>query len=232
MGSWNHWTRNLDALAGRFRVHAVDLPGFGDSYPVPKSMGQIEYVDHVLQGIGPIVGTQPFRLAAFSFGAVVAAKTAARLGEQVSRLSLIGAGGFGHVETLAMRPIPDESAGDAVRREALRFNLCALMLADPASVTEESLTYYADNFRTTRYDGRHFSMSRSVIEALDQIRCPLQFIFGVLSGYARRQCSHGVPHCRAHTASERMRAVTGQASRSSTHARSICSTSIRTANGA
>ena len=51
MGSWNHWTRNLAALGTRFTVHAVDLPGYGGSGTVPKSVGKDEYIGLVVEGI-------------------------------------------------------------------------------------------------------------------------------------------------------------------------------------
>ena len=186
MGSWNHWTRNFSALAARFTVHAVDLPGYGGSPTVVKSIAQDDYIDLVLQGIRPIVADEPFRLAGFSFGGVVAAITAARLGEQVAKLSLLGVGGFGPIKApTATRPIPDEAAGEPAHREVLRHNLGVLMLADPASITEESIDFYADNYRSTRYDGRGFSMSTQVIASLDKIRCPVQFIYGDQDALAR-----------------------------------------------
>ena len=36
MGSWRHWTRNVEPLATRFTVHALDHPSYGDSAPVPR----------------------------------------------------------------------------------------------------------------------------------------------------------------------------------------------------
>ena len=178
MGSWNHWTRNFDALGTRFCVHAVDLPGFGGSYTVAKSIPKAEYIDRVVEGIRPIVREQHFRLAGFSFGGVVAAMVAARLGDQVRKLSLMCVGGFGRVERLQMQPIPDEAAATSVRRQAFRHNLGVLMFANPANITEESIDSYADNYRATRFDGRDFSRSTNVVAALERIRCPVQFIYG------------------------------------------------------
>ncbi len=185
MGSWNHWARNFDALGTRFTVHAVDLPGYGGSPTVAKSVDKDAYIDLVLEGIRGIVAERPFRLAGFSFGGVVAAIAAARMGEQVLKLSLMGVGGFGPLKKLGMRPIPKESEGAHARREVFRYNLGVLMLANPASVTEESIDFYADNFRDTRYDGRGFSVSTKVIESLGRIRCPVQFIYGDQDSLAR-----------------------------------------------
>ena len=50
MGSWKHWIRNLDALAARFTVHALDHPSYGDSAPVPREKSDLpafQSADHV-----------------------------------------------------------------------------------------------------------------------------------------------------------------------------------------
>lgn len=178
MGSWNHWVRNLDALAPHFTVHALDLPGYGESYTVPKSTPQAEYVDHVVAGMRTLLGEQPFRLAGFSFGAIVAAMTAARMGAQVTRLSLLGAGGFGTSVKLPMRPIPPESEGEAARRDVFRHNLHVLMIADPAKISEETIDLHAENFRRSRFDGRGFAAIDNVPMALERITCPVQIVYG------------------------------------------------------
>jgi 2-hydroxy-6-oxonona-2,4-dienedioate hydrolase len=67
MGSWKHWIRDLDALAGRFRVHAVDLPGYGAAAMVDKSLPRQAYVDLVVRELQSIVGSESFCLARFSF---------------------------------------------------------------------------------------------------------------------------------------------------------------------
>ena len=178
MGSWKHWVRNLDALAARFTLHAVDLPGYGASPSVPKSIAQSDSIDRVVAGLRPIVGERTFGLAGFSFGGVIAAMTAVRFGAQVRKLSLMGVGGFGPTRKLGMRPIPAPEAGDAARREAFRYNLGKLMLASTASITDEAIDIYEDNYATTRYDGRHFSLSANVVSSLPHIGCPVQFIYG------------------------------------------------------
>ncbi len=178
MGSWNHWVRNLDALAAQHTVYAVDLPGYGESYAVSKAIPQDDYIDLVVAGITGIIGSSRFALGAFSFGGVVAAMTAARMGTQVTRLSLMGVGGFGKTPKLAMRAIPPVTEGESARREVFRFNLLQLMLADPASVSEETIDLQAYNFDHCRYDGRHFSLSEKVVTSLPQIPGPVQFIYG------------------------------------------------------
>src|SRR6185295_13460724 len=45
MGSWRHWTRNIDALAARFTVHVLDHPSYGDSATVPRETTGAVYLD-------------------------------------------------------------------------------------------------------------------------------------------------------------------------------------------
>lgn len=178
MGSWNHWIRNLDALAAHFTVHAVDLPGYGDSFTVSKGIAREDYIDHVLTGLRPIVVDTPFMLAGFSFGGVVAAMTAVRLGAQIRKLSLLGVGGFGPAPALPMRAIPPGAAGTVARRAVFRHNLGTLMLADPAAITDEALDLHTQNFNRTRYDGRGHANSEHTALSLPHIPCPIQFIYG------------------------------------------------------
>jgi 2-hydroxy-6-oxonona-2,4-dienedioate hydrolase len=79
MGSWKHWIRNVDALAARFTVHALDHPSYGDSATVPRETTGPQYLDlvHALL-LEALPGVAPLRLAGFSFGAAIAASMARR----------------------------------------------------------------------------------------------------------------------------------------------------------
>src|SRR5262252_8221466 len=135
MGSWNHWTRNIDALAGRYTLYLLDMPGYGDSPAVDRATGEDDYVALVASAVAEIARAQAVRLAGFSFGAVVAALVAERPGASIARLSLLGAGGFGRSPiTLDLRPFPPDSRGPASLRKVLRHNLGVLMIADPAKI--------------------------------------------------------------------------------------------------
>ena len=114
MGSWKHWIRNIDALAARFTVHALDHPSYGDSAPVPRETTGAQYLDlvHTLLS-DALPGAAPLRLAGFSFGAAIAASMARRLGARVSHLALISPGGF-PARKFGERPIRSykEAGGD------------------------------------------------------------------------------------------------------------------------
>jgi len=179
MGSWNHWTRNIDALAGRFTLYLFDMPGYGDSPTVAKATPDDDYVGMVIAAVAEIAREKPVKLGGFSFGATIAASVAAALETRVSALSLLGAGGFGRSPiALDLRQFPPEKEGAGSLRNVLRHNLGVMMIADPANITEEAIDLHLANVRRTRFDGRHWSLSNMMPPTLQRIPCPVQMIWG------------------------------------------------------
>lgn len=211
MGSLNHWHRNVDALAKHYTVHTFDMPGYGESPWISKAMPAEEFLTHVIEGLQDIVPSGPFRLAGFSLGGAVAAVCAARLGVRVVKLSLLGPGGFGGVQPdLGTKKIPPESAGEAVMREVLAHNLRAMMIADPAKVTEEAVDLHLANVRRTRYDGRHISLTDQLIaQSLKQMTCEVQFIWGTADAFCIPDIQPRVDECRAARPDARIDSVAG-----------------------
>lgn len=197
-GSWTHWTRNIDVFASRFRVHALDLPGFGDSPKVPSGLDTEAYVDWVADAVGRYAERgRPLYLVGFSFGAVLAAGTAARLGSRLTALTLVGPGGFGAPSgrNLDLRSLPPGGSPDEVRA-VLRHNLMRMMLADPASLDDETLAIHERNFRRSRFDSRRISLQSRLLDDLRRVKCPLQMIWGALDHLAYPSIEARAALCR------------------------------------
>jgi pimeloyl-ACP methyl ester carboxylesterase len=180
MGSINHWHRNLDALAKHYTVHALDMPSYGESPTVPKDAPKDEYVGYVIDALNATVPTGSFRLAGFSFGGMIAAACAARMGTRIHKLALLGPGGFERpIAELDMKKIPRASEGEAVMRAALRHNLEVMMCAGADRVTEETIDLHLANVKRSRYDGRRISLTAGLMaQCLKEITCPVQIIWG------------------------------------------------------
>ena len=181
MGWWKHWIRNVDALATRFTVHALDHPSYGASTSVPRETAGPEYLDLVHRlFVEQFPGDAPLRLAGFSFGGAIAANLARRLSRRVTHLALISPGGFPR-RRFGDRPTRSyKEAGDDDKRfrEICRHNLLVNMLSDPASVTEEAVDIQAYGVRHARFDSRKVSAGGTLLGDLAALGCRLRLLWG------------------------------------------------------
>jgi 2-hydroxy-6-oxonona-2,4-dienedioate hydrolase len=213
MGSWNHWIRNIDVLAPHFSVRAIDLPGYGESPPVDRDMSGDDFKDLVCRAIDGVVGEgAPFRLAGFSFGGAISSHIAARMGDRVKSLTLIGASGFGplnHAKSLNRRSYKDAGEDQAMLRDIVRNNLLAFMLNDVAD--DHAVDCHAANVKRTRFDSRKVSGADTQRFDLKNIQCPLQIIWGEDDVTARPSVAERVKICRSVAPNLRFDMVPGAA---------------------
>jgi 2-hydroxy-6-oxonona-2,4-dienedioate hydrolase len=181
MGSANHWIRNVEPLAARFTVHALDHPSYGASAPVPRETTGPAYLDLVHRLIGEMFpGQGPLRFAGFSFGGAIATNLARRLAPRVTHLCLVSPGGF-PTRRFGDRPIRSyKEAGHDERlfREICRHNLLVNMLSDPASLTEEAVDIQVDGVRRTRFDSRKVSGGGTLLDDLAHLSCRIRLLWG------------------------------------------------------
>lgn len=180
MGSWSHWCRNITALACRFSVIAVDLPGYGDSIDA-GSLDENAYIDWVADVFDGIVGKlAPAGLVGFSFGAVIAAGVAARKSRQVNRLTLLGPGGFGYRtgSSITLKKLPKGDADPRELREITAFNLGQWMLSSIPNVDDPVIDIHLRNLARSRFDNRQISASDRLVADLAKLSCPIQLIWG------------------------------------------------------
>jgi pimeloyl-ACP methyl ester carboxylesterase len=181
MDSWKHWIRNVEPLAGRHTVHALDHPSYGDSARVARETTGADYLDlvhHLFLEMFP--GKAPLRLAGFSFGGAIAANLARRLGPRVTHLALISPGGFprrrfGDRPTRAYREAGDD---EKLFREICRHNLLVNMLSAPESATEEAVDIQAHGVRRARFDSRKVSAGGTLLDDLAQLACHIRLLWG------------------------------------------------------
>ncbi|PYM53569.1 MAG: hypothetical protein DMD77_26260 [Candidatus Rokuibacteriota bacterium] len=182
MGCWRHWTRNIEPLAERFTVHALDHPSYGASASVPRETTGKEYLDLVHRlFLEMLPGDAPLRFAGFSFGGAIAANLARRLGARVTHLCLVSPAGF-PPRTFGERPTRSyREAGDDEQlfREICRHNLLVNMLSDPASVTEEAVDIQAYGVRHARFNSRKVSGGGTLLDDLARLDGRVRLLWGV-----------------------------------------------------
>ena len=205
-GSWLHWVRNVDALAGRFRVLAVDAPAYGDSAPVPDDITDERYLELFREAVDEMTGAAPrVHLAGFSFGGYVAAELAVRLGDRTASLSMTGGAGYGAPKgrpfTLDSRRRLRERLGRAPTEAELRAmhreNLLKLMIWDERKIDDWAVTMQHRNVSRTRFDSRRLSWVGGTPELIGRLRCPVLVVYGEHDAAAIPPVAERIAQCRA-----------------------------------
>lgn len=182
-GSWLHWIRNIEALSADRALWLPDMPGFHDS-DVPRAMVAGDApLDPLLEALGGTLDTligagTPIDLGGFSFGGLTAAKFAARRGA-VRKLALLGSGGHGTLRRMAVEMINWRAAPDrAAEAAALRHNLAALMLHDPAAIDALAFAIHDISCHGTRLRSKEISLAGGLQQALEAHAGPQLLLWG------------------------------------------------------
>jgi pimeloyl-ACP methyl ester carboxylesterase len=187
-GSWTHWVRTIPALAGHFRVIAIDLPGFGDSSLPGTVRSAHDLARRTSQAIRHLVPRGTYGLVGFSFGGIVAGLVAAHRRARVNRLVLIAAGGLGLGGTVkgTLLPVPADGSEEDCRA-AHRHNLSVLMIADPAKVDDLAVAVHAENVAKARFRTGDIPASSTLADALPAVRAPITYLAGDRDAFAGRR---------------------------------------------
>ncbi|MCK9920260.1 alpha/beta fold hydrolase [Microbacteriaceae bacterium K1510] len=198
-GSHTHWVRNIGPLARHYRVIALDLPGFGDSPDVARDIDADGYLALVVNGVRRLAGERPVSIVGFSFGGAVSAHVARQLGDQCRKLALLGPGGFGEAKgrILDLRPAPKAIETDPRYRAVIRHNLLAMMLHDPASVTEDTVDIQCRNIARGRFNSLKVSLRPTLIPDLAAMSCPLAMVWGANDAVAYPSPQARAADCQA-----------------------------------
>lgn len=166
-GSWLHWVRNIEALAAHRTVWAPDMPGFGESDDIASDLSVM--TGTLVEGIRQLPGCdKALSLVGFSFGGLVAANVAASRGT-VRRLVLMGSGGHGGIRRQQRALVDWRKAADAeALAVAMRYNLAAFMMADPAKIDAMAMYAHTESCRLTRFRSKNISRSGDLRGALDR----------------------------------------------------------------
>ncbi|MET1755472.1 alpha/beta fold hydrolase [Novosphingobium sp. RD2P27] len=176
-GSWQHWIRNIDALASERRVIAVDLPGHGES-ALPETQDHAGMVKALAVGLKHIcVEERAVDLCGFSFGGVVFAHLAAFYPKLARRLILVGCGGLGTPNGRVALSGVSGLRGEE-RAAVLKANLLALMLHHPDSADELAVHMLLPNAKRARLFAADMVLPDKLLRILPEVRCRVDAIWG------------------------------------------------------
>lgn len=178
-GSWMHWVRNIEAFAAERTLWLPDLPGFGESDLPREGLDADSIAPMVLAGTVELLDGQAFDLLGFSFGSLVAGFMASEAPRKVRHLVLAGGSGLGvhqaaRHELRSLRGL----ATDAAREEALRFNLAAMMIHDPANIDAMAVAVQDRSAQRDRVRDRKLARSDAMLRIAHTWQCPVSGIWG------------------------------------------------------
>lgn len=180
-GRWLHWARNIRAWAAHCTVWVPDLPGYGNS-DAPSEPTLDSLVEATKDTLHALLGAAPVALVGFSFGALVAASLAARMGGAVTHLALLGPGGHGGTRRPRgdLRPWREAATRqDATAlAEVMRHNLLMHMLHEPDAVDALALRIHTDACLRTRFHSKSISRAGGLGRALEAWSGPLLLAWG------------------------------------------------------
>jgi 2-hydroxy-6-oxonona-2,4-dienedioate hydrolase len=195
VGSWNHWTRNIEGLSRHFTVRAFDLPGFGESPTFLPDLDDDMYFRWVAQA-AMSMSDGPIFLAGFSFGGSIAAGISKYLGARLSALTLVAPGSFGAPleRKLDVRSIRNAAHVENAH-EAARHNLNQIMFVNPALSDDATVAAHLHNIERARFNSRRISWQDRLEADLESVQCPIQMIWGAEDRVAYPSVAARVARC-------------------------------------
>lgn len=135
-----NYTRNIDALAQRYRVIIPDMPGYGRSDKEIDQRDPFGYLADAIRGLLDELGIDSAHLVGNSYGGAAALRLALDTPHRVDKLVLMGPGGIGTTRSLptaGLNRLLSYYGGDGPSRRKLAAFIRNYLVYDGDSVPEE-----------------------------------------------------------------------------------------------
>jgi 4,5:9,10-diseco-3-hydroxy-5,9,17-trioxoandrosta-1(10),2-diene-4-oate hydrolase len=136
----SNYSRNIDALAQRFRVIVPDMPGYGRSAKGVDQSDPIGYLADTIRGLLDELGIDTAHLIGNSYGGATALRLALDTPRRVDKLVLMGPGGIGTtrtVPTAGLRNLLSYYDGGCPSRAKLEAFIRTYLVYDATSVPDD-----------------------------------------------------------------------------------------------
>ncbi|MDP7704704.1 MULTISPECIES: alpha/beta fold hydrolase [unclassified Mycobacterium] len=143
-----NYSRNIDALARRFRVIVPDMPGYGRSTKTLDQSDPFGCLADAIRGLLDVLGLEKAHLVGNSYGGAAALRLALDTPHRVDRLVLMGPGGIGTTRALptaGLNSLMSYYGGDGPSRDKLASFIRTYLVYEGDSVPDEliDLRYHA-----------------------------------------------------------------------------------------
>jgi pimeloyl-ACP methyl ester carboxylesterase len=184
VSAWANWRLSLPALAGRFRVLAPDIVGFGHTErPDDVRYSLRTWTDHVWD-FADALGVERFSIVGNSLGGRIALEMAGERPDRVASMVLMGSPGVGMTPTEGLAALRAYEPS----LDNMRALLKGYFAVDPALITEDlvRIRYEAsaapgahEAYDAMFHDPRHAGGDLGITsEAVEAIRTPTLLVHG------------------------------------------------------
>ncbi|MFK4296613.1 4,5:9,10-diseco-3-hydroxy-5,9,17-trioxoandrosta-1(10),2-diene-4-oate hydrolase [Arthrobacter sp. GAS37] len=138
----SNYSRNIDALAGRFHVIVPDMPGYGQSSKQLDHRDPFGDLAFAMRGLLDELGIAKAHFIGNSYGGAAALRLAMERPDKVDRLILMGPGGVGttrRLPTKGLSSLLSYYGGEGPTREKLETFVRDYLVYDGASVPAEMI---------------------------------------------------------------------------------------------
>jgi 2-hydroxy-6-oxonona-2,4-dienedioate hydrolase/4,5:9,10-diseco-3-hydroxy-5,9,17-trioxoandrosta-1(10),2-diene-4-oate hydrolase len=136
----SNYSRNIEALAQRFRVIVPDMPGYGKSTKWVDQSDPFGYLGRSIGGLLDELGIASAHLVGNSYGGAAALRLVLDRPEKVGRLVLMGPGGVGTTRALptkGLQELLNYYPGSGPSREKITRFVRDYLVFDGAAVPDE-----------------------------------------------------------------------------------------------
>jgi pimeloyl-ACP methyl ester carboxylesterase len=190
-GCWQNFLENIPHFARRYRVIALDLPGFGDS-PMPEWEATIPNYGQLVDEFCRQLELKDCTLVGNSMGGFISAEVAIREPDWVHKLALISAAGISSIRVRrepaeavarmirASAPLAFDFRSRAMRRPRVRWLAFRGLFYNPIAMRSELLwEFYSHGMNAPGFlPAIQNLLGYDIHDRLDKVRVPTLIVWG------------------------------------------------------
>ena len=178
-GSWMHFLKNVVELSKNFQVIVPDMPGFGESEPLPKVPNLDEYAQTLVDALSSLTNGSNYNIIGFSFGSAIGSHMIKFAGDSVNRLTLVGYNRTGNMPFKRPKMLSWRAAKtEEELNTAQRHNLSVMMIHKQEKIDDMAINLQTLNTKGAKVRSLEIVASHDLPNRILNISQPIDIIWG------------------------------------------------------
>lgn len=178
-GSWMHFLKNVEELSKNFQVIVPDMPGFGESEPLPKVPNLDEYAQTLVDALSSLTNGCNYNIIGFSFGSAIGSHMIKFAGDSVNRLTLVGYNRTGNMPFKRPKMLSWRAAKtEEELNTAQRHNLSVMMIHKQEKIDDMAINLQTLNTKGAKVRSLEIVASHDLPNRILNISQPIDIIWG------------------------------------------------------